>query len=664
MQEETPAYVEPATIELGKLREAKKLDAQKVYLDSLYEQFYSRSLADKFYIWHLYADSYGRIGDRQNTLRYTDSAIAILENNPKRHFARNNYLWAYYFKADNELRDGNMQIAYEYYYKALSLAETFKDKCAIGYYHLKIGLIMFDARQYEDALLYFRKAYNNCAYCDNNFGYFYRTQELLNDIALCYERLEKYDSAEVYYNKGIALLESNKGEYAANREHLLKTAISIVKGNLGGVYVKKGEPESAIRVLTEALSVPEYKTGEPVDYRFTQVKLAEAYIATGNYQEAAIILTQVSEFNATKQNNVLEIRRLKALWHYWDKKGNIPEAYKYAKQYQIKSEGFRTEQLNFSLASLDDNVKKIGNEYKINTLEQTVEQRKVYVVTLVIIAILAVIVIVQGRKNLLRSKQHVNELQAMNQTMQEQSKRITDVLRKLELAGEEKDRILKAVSHDMRSPVNSALALVDILESSADNLTEEQQEYISLIRKSGENALNLTQDLLEVATLDAETLEKELVDITAELITRIKLLRFKAAEKQQEIILHTPSNHVSVYVNKEKILRVINNLVNNAIKFSPAGSKITVTMQDNDDQVLFIVKDSGIGIPEQMKAKVFDLFSEAKRFGTAGEQPFGLGLSISKQIAEAHSGKIWFDSIENSGTTFYVSIPQQSTSIL
>lgn len=657
LQEQTPEYVEPATIELARLRENNKIEEYKAYLDSLYEKYYSRSLRDKFYIWHLYADSYGRIGDRVNAIRYTDSALSILENNPRKHFARDNYLWAYYFKADNELQSGHMQVAYDFYYKALTLAQTFEDKCGIGYYHLKIGLIMFDARQYNDALVYFRKAYENCAYCNESFGYFYRTQELLNDIALCYERLEQYDSAILYYEKDIALLKNNTEKYREKRSELLKTAIAIVKGNLGGVYVKNAEPEKAIEVLNEALTAPKYKLTEAVDYRFTQVKLAQAYIDVGKHDIAAELLADVEAFNAGEQNALLELRWLGAMWQYWHSLGNVEKAYEYLSAYKQKDDAFKKQQFNFSLANLDNNVNKIGNENKIANLEHAIAQRMVYMIALVVIAIMAIIIIILGRGNLRKSRLHVSDLQSMNDKMKQQSKKLNEVLNKLELAGDEKDRILKAVSHDMRSPVNSALALVDILESSSDNLNAEQLEYISLIRKSGENALNLTKDLLEVATLDTEKLEKELTDITAELTTRVKLLQFKAAEKQQQIELHMPANHISVNVNKEKVLRVISNLVNNAIKFSPANSSINVTLQANEDNIQFIVKDSGIGIPENMKAKVFDLFSEAKRFGTAGEQPFGLGLSISRQIVEAHSGKIWFESEEGIGTTFYVSIP-------
>lgn len=115
--------------------------------------------------------------------------------------------------------------------------------------------------------------------------------------------------------------------------------------------------------------------------------------------------------------------------------------------------------------------------------------------------------------------------------------------------------------------------------------------------------------------------------------------------------------NVTIPASREKLWRVVSNLITNAIKFSPAGAIIHVELWQKDDHIFISVKDPGIGIPKEIAPKVFDLFTEVKRQGTAGEQAFGLGLSISKQIVEAHGGKIWFESEQNAGTTFFVELP-------
>jgi signal transduction histidine kinase len=129
----------------------------------------------------------------------------------------------------------------------------------------------------------------------------------------------------------------------------------------------------------------------------------------------------------------------------------------------------------------------------------------------------------------------------------------------------------------------------------------------------------------------------------------------KAEAKHQQINLHAES--FTLPASREKLWRVISNLISNAIKFSPDGSDIEVRTERTAEGLRISVKDFGIGIPPKIQHKIFDMFTEAKRKGTAGEQSFGLGLAISKQIVEAHGGKIGFESVEGRGTTFFVDLP-------
>lgn len=99
---------------------------------------------------------------------------------------------------------------------------------------------------------------------------------------------------------------------------------------------------------------------------------------------------------------------------------------------------------------------------------------------------------------------------------------------------------------------------------------------------------------------------------------------------------------------------MFSNLINNAIKFSPDGSRIEIVLERSNGNARVSVKDEGIGIPPGIRDKIFSLSSEVKRRGTRGEESFGLGLSISRQIIEAHGGKIWFETEEGRGTTFFV----------
>jgi signal transduction histidine kinase len=147
-------------------------------------------------------------------------------------------------------------------------------------------------------------------------------------------------------------------------------------------------------------------------------------------------------------------------------------------------------------------------------------------------------------------------------------------------------------------------------------------------------------------------MEKEPIDLEALLQYCIALLQHKADAKHQKIELQ--AKPVVMNCSRERMWRVISNLVGNAIKFSPEGETISVALKQEANQILISVQDRGIGIPSNMQDRVFDLFTDAKRKGTAGEPSHGLGLAVSKQIVEAHGGKIWLDSEPGRGTAFHI----------
>ena len=134
-------------------------------------------------------------------------------------------------------------------------------------------------------------------------------------------------------------------------------------------------------------------------------------------------------------------------------------------------------------------------------------------------------------------------------------------------------------------------------------------------------------------------------------------IRFKAEEKGQQIRLDLEDG-IRIKADREKLMRVVCNLIINAIKFSPLNTAITVQNRMAETGLELSVKDNGIGIPQELGDHLFEMFGNSKRYGTMGEQPFGIGLPFSKQIVEAHGGEIWFESEENKGTVFYILLPQ------
>ena len=130
-----------------------------------------------------------------------------------------------------------------------------------------------------------------------------------------------------------------------------------------------------------------------------------------------------------------------------------------------------------------------------------------------------------------------------------------------------------------------------------------------------------------------------------------------AAEKKHiQIRFHAPAEPVYAGIRAPKFTHVLRNLLTNAVKFTPAGGQVTITLQKEGGKIMLQVSDTGIGIPAHLQESIFQKFTKANRLGTEGESTTGLGLYIVKQIVEKHKGKIWVESKENAGSTFFIQL--------
>ncbi|MCF0059191.1 tetratricopeptide repeat-containing sensor histidine kinase [Dyadobacter sp. CY356] len=230
----------------------------------------------------------------------------------------------------------------------------------------------------------------------------------------------------------------------------------------------------------------------------------------------------------------------------------------------------------------------------------------------------------------------------------------------LEVSNHNYAKLIKMVAHDLRNPIGAVSSLSTLLRDESLS-SEERQEFVELIQESSNSCLRLISDLLKTDfSFNEAELKKEKIDLSAFLRQALTLLNFRAGDKNQKLVLHD-TKPATVTADRDKLLRVLNNLIVNAIKFSPEGETIQISTSRSKEGVTISVKDRGLGIPKSYAEKLFDPFTSSKREGTAGEQPFGLGLYISKQIVEAHRGKIWFESEEGKGSVFNVFLPNDNS---
>lgn len=229
-----------------------------------------------------------------------------------------------------------------------------------------------------------------------------------------------------------------------------------------------------------------------------------------------------------------------------------------------------------------------------------------------------------------------------------------------------RDNFLSILSHDLRAPFSSILGFTEILLSDAVLTEAERTEYLNYINDSSSNQLRLVNYLLDWSNLQTGRLiiDPHRIQAQSLVFNCISSLTGNAMRKNIEIKVSIPE---SIFIDADERLmtQVITNLVSNAIKFSEDGKTVEIRAERfNNELVEFVIKDEGVGIPENYQTRVFKFDKMFSTRGTRGERGTGLGLSLVKEIIERHKGDIWFYSKEKVGSEFHFTIPCSDNTIL
>lgn len=227
-----------------------------------------------------------------------------------------------------------------------------------------------------------------------------------------------------------------------------------------------------------------------------------------------------------------------------------------------------------------------------------------------------------------------------------------------EAAVRSRDEVLSVVSHDLRNPVSTVTMSASLLQDPEIELTDEQRaQQLKVIARSAQRMNRLIQDLLDVARIEGGrlTINCRCEDPAALATEACDAFRPIVGEKEQTLDCEIGQSCRRVYADRDRILQVLSNYLNNAVKFTPAGGRITLRLvPDGDGGVRYSVSDTGPGISVEDQSKLFGRFWQAKHTAHLGS---GLGLAIAKGIAEAHRGRVWAESAPGAGSTFHLALP-------
>lgn len=237
---------------------------------------------------------------------------------------------------------------------------------------------------------------------------------------------------------------------------------------------------------------------------------------------------------------------------------------------------------------------------------------------------------------------------------------------KAKVKAEESDKLKSAflanMSHEIRTPMNGILGFSELLKEPGLS-SETQSEYINVIQKSGLRMLNIISEIIDISKIESGQMEVyfQEININEKLNETYKILLFDAEHKEIELSVSNSllNEDALTITDGNKLYSILTNLVKNAIKYTDQGS-IVFGCVLKEDYFEFYVKDTGVGIPEDRQLAIFDRFIQADITDVQARQGAGLGLSISKAFVEMLGGKIWVESKEGVGSTFYFTIPRQT----
>ena len=528
------------------------------------------------------------------------------------------------------------------YYKSLELIEKSNDTKALISLYNNIGLIYVDLKNYKQGLIFYNKALQ--------LSYLSKKERnislLLNNIGDVYLQKEEYIKALNYFYKALII---NKKINEVN-------GIGINLTNIGISYINIKNYEKGIEMLNK--SIINYGDDSNLYNNYNNYELGRAYLLMSEdkkyanekevYLDKSIELLENVLQEFIKYNSLKDIQDTNFyLYKGYKAKGKIEVALTCFEKYSKIKDSIFSKDSEKKLANLEfqREIDQRDQQIEIQTLKINSDSRKFY---LLVMASSTVAVLLGLFLFLYISKRRNNEL------LQEKNKLISEI-------NQQKDKFYSIIAHDLRGPFNGFLGLTELMADDIDILTPAEVKFsASNIRSSARNLLNLLDDLLEWSRMEQKLIPFEPDEHQLKPIISDSIITIHNSAAKKEIDIQTKiENHLNVFADKNMFQAIIRNLVLNAVKFTPKNGTIEIHASEDINNIIVTVKDSGIGMNPKIIEDLFKIDKKNNRSGTDNELSTGLGLILCKEFIDKHNGKIWVESEEGKGSTFYISLPKK-----
>ncbi len=573
---------------------------------------------------------------------------------------------------------GNTDKSVNYYLHSYTISEARKDSFAMSKVLNNIGTILSESNKIDLAIEYFQKTLNirlktndtmNLPLSYNNLGWVYFMKAIsfsnkeFNKFYMFLRVLDKSkltDSSLKYLNLSFKSLKTSA---ELHKRFNNKVDIEIVMISLAFVqYCFNNIPES-IRLLENAKIVL-HNNQRLDDAAKAYINLGTIYSKQKDYHNA--IENLLAGIKITEENNYIlySVVGYSELLNIYKSTGDFEKALFYSEKLTESKDSLYTTENIESVNKLEIlyNIQKKETELKLaeereNSLQN---QNIIYIITIFFLAVIIIGFYLRYKyKNkvskLLKTKN--DELTSLNSELE--CSRL-----KLKEANDSKDKFFSIISHDLKNPIGSFKNLTELLSDSYENMEKNEQiEFIEILKQSSYRIFNLLEDLLAWSRTQTNKLEIFIVESNLYSLSLIVLehIYMNALNKKIQIN-NLIKKDIMCSIDENMIITVFRNLISNAIKFTNEGGVININSSENIErnEVVISIEDNGIGMPEEILAKLFRIDTVIKQKGTNDETGTGLGLILCKEFVEINKGRIWVEGKESIGSTFYFTIPLAS----
>lgn len=530
--------------------------------------------------------------------------------------------------------------AMELFFEALKVSEDANDQTQLNYTLINIGNIYLYQQNYHSAIQYFE-------------------QTLKNAGKLADDRLKAYS----HLNLGRALIGQEKFELA--KKHIYKCieirsqledreGVAIAKVDLAEIYRAEGQLQKSLEMLISNMK-DVISLGDKNTLAYSHISIAEILYQQKKYDLAILHIQDCMKIGQSGRMKNVEVRGLKILAKIYEAQGKSASALRIYKQYMDKKDSIFNEENTEKIAQAFSQytIEKSENE-KLNLQERyqhdeeiIQRQRTTIALSIVSTILFFVIALVSIRSAIIR-KQLNEQIQEQKEAAFTQNNTLIDL-------NNEKNNLIRILSHDLRAPINNIKGLTQVHQMDHD-FTESENETLNMIKSESDRLLNMITKILNVEALSDENHEVELTKVDMRSIAIDVAKSFKTAAESKGIKIETFYTDEPVYVLGDEVhmRQIMENLLSNAIKFTEQNRIIELLLRAVANRIKFEVKDQGPGLTEEDKDRIFKKFQTLSAKPTGNEDSTGLGLSIVKRYTEEMNGKIWYESTLGKGTTFTV----------